>query len=427
MAKIIPFRGILYNQKKIKKISQVVTPPYDVISPQEQKKYYRKHKNNIIRIILGKKLPNDNATTQNKYTRAKEYYNNWLEKNVLVRDKKPSIYVYQEEYLFKGKKKKQIGFISLIKLEDFKKKIVIPHEKTLSRPKQDRLKLLQTCKINSSSIFSLYSDSTGQINNILENTSQSPPAISLTGENKIQHKLWKITNPAIINNLCTKMKNKSIFIADGHHRYETALNFRNKMKTKLPFCEKKGTFDYVMMFFSNMENTNLTILPTHRLISFLPKKILTNFEKNLVNNFQIQPFKQKETFFSRLEETKKNDICAFGMYKGDKNTYYLLTLKKNEISNAQSFTHILHELILKKILKLSTKKECEKKLSYTRDANLAIKMVNKKNAQIAFFLPTPSIEEIKNITVTGTTLPQKTTYFYPKLLTGLVINQIRFS
>ncbi len=427
MAKIIPFRGILYNPKKIENISQVVTPPYDVISSQEQKKYYRKHKNSIIRIILGQTLLNDNATTQNKYTRAKEYFNEWLEKGIFLRDRKPSIYVYRQEYLFKGKKKKQIGFIALLKLEDFKKKIVIPHEKTLTRPKQDRLKLLQTCEINSSSIFSLYSDSTGQINNILRNTTQSSPAISLTDETKIKHDLWKITNSTTINKICAKMKNKSIFIADGHHRYETALNFRNKMKTKLPSYEKKGTFDYVMMFFSNMENTDLTILPTHRLVSSLPKKIFANLEKNLADDFQIQSFKQKEILFSKLEETKKNNICAFGMYKGDKNIYYLLTLKKNKCSKTQSFTHILHKLILKKILKLSTKKECEKKLSYTREADLAIKLVNKKDVRIAFFLPTPFIEEIKNVAITETTLPQKTTYFYPKLLTGLVINQIRFS
>ncbi len=427
MAKIIPFKGVLYNPKKIRNISQVVTPPYDVISPQEQKKYYRKHKNNIIRIILGQEFPTDTAKTNNKYTRAKEHFNNWLKEGVFLRDEKPCIYVYQEEYIFKGKKKKQVGFIALIKLEDFKKKVVFPHEKTLSRPKKDRLNLLRTCEINSSSIFSLYSDKTNQIDNILKNTVQKNPNINLIDEEKIKHKIWKITNTKIINNLCKKMKNKTIFIADGHHRYETALNYKNEIKKKSSSLKKNLSFDYVMMFFSNMKNENLTILPTHRLISSLPEKKLANLEKNLANNFQIEVFKRKEILFSRLEKMKGQNICAFGMYKKDKNKYYLLTLKKNKVTPVLSFTHILHQYILKNLLGLKSKTKYEKNLSYTRDAHLAINLVNKGKFKIAFFLLPASIEEIKNIAVTGITLPQKTTYFYPKLLTGLVLNQIRLS
>lgn len=430
MADIIPFKGILYNPKKIKDISKVVAPPYDVISNKDQKRYYRKHKYNIIRLILGKDFSNDD-TTHNKYTRARDYFHTWLKKDILLMDEKPSIYVYQEEYHYKEKKKKQIGFIALVKLEYFKNRTIFPHERTFRNPKQDRLKLLRMCEANFSSIFSLYSDSTKQIDKIFKKAIKGVPAINIVNEDKIKHKLWKISNPEIINKLIIKMKDKLIFIADGHHRYETAINFRDEIKRKLRLYKRKGNFDYVMMYFTNMEDKNLTILPTHRLLSSFPKGNLVDLEKYLEKFFEIKIFKQKDVLFSQLEKIKRRNLCVFGMYKKEKDKYYLLTLKENKLAKNSSLpkinVSIFHRLILKNLLGIDTKKKEEKYISYTRDETLAIKMVNKGKFRIAFFLPQPIMEGIKNIAYLGNTLPQKTTYFYPKLLTGLVLNQIRFS
>ena len=445
MAKIIPFKGILYNKEKIRDIKDVVAPPYDVISPAEQEELYKRHENNVVRLILGKESDSD-TPDNNRYTKARDSFDSWQKDSILIKDAFPSIYVYSQEYHLgetEGfEKKMRLGFIALSKLEDFGEGKIHPHENTLAKPKEDRLKLMQHCNANFSSIFGLFSDPSKRIDSVLKDYMRHSPLYDMVDDAGMRHTLWAIRDNRAIKIITSVMSDKQIFIADGHHRYETAINYRNEMRGKLPNFSGEELYNYVMMYFTNTNSEGLSILPIHRLVSnlsdFDKKKIVEkageffNIEKLSFNESDEKTVKQK--LFSDIKERGEKEHI-FGMYLGN-DEYLLLTLKDEDVldrlitnSRHPSWKKldvtILHTLLIEKVLGVSEKNLAEQKnITYTISGDEAIKDVKAGKYQIALFLNPTKIEEVKDVATAGEKMPQKSTFFYPKLITGLVMNKL---
>jgi len=424
MVDIAPFKGITYNKKKVD-VNKVVAPPYDVISKEEQEQLYRKSEYNIVRLILGKEYLDDTGEN-NRYTRAADFFHRWTDVKILVRSDKPSMYVYEEDYTINGKNKKMRGFIALLKLEGYETGKVKRHEKTLSKPKEDRLKLMKTCNANFDQIFLLYSDPEKKIDEILDRNAKGKPDYEVK-YNDVVHRLWTITRRDDIDEIVKTMKPKPLFIADGHHRYETALNYRNYMREKHPDFSGDELFNYMMVQFNNMDE-RLSILPTHRLIHSIPNLNIDRVLEKLKEFFDVEkitlPEKKGEKIVDMLKKKKNKKV--FALYHDKK--CYILTLKDISVMNMfgsgseilrKLDVSILHTLIIEKILGIT---DVEKHLKYTRDEDEAVKLVNEGKYQLSLFLNATTLDELKAASEANENMPQKSTYFYPKQLTGLVIN-----
>jgi uncharacterized protein (DUF1015 family) len=416
MAQVRPFRGILYDTKKID-IASVVAPPYDVISPSVRDDLYEKDKNNIVRVILGKEKKSDTAR-HNKYSRAGELFNEWLKKKIFVKDKKRAIYIYTQQYLHKGRKRTRTGFIALMRIEDPRKSGVLPHEYTLSKPREDRLNLIEKTQANLSPIFSLFQDKENKINGILKPFIRSEEplfAIDLAG---VTHKLWRMTDKGAINGIRRHMRNKRIFIADGHHRYEVALAHRNRMRKTRPFNEN---MNHVMMYFSSLSEKggHITVLSTHRVVSNIEGFDESGIRLKLKKYFRVTNADSLEHVVGSVERAPRK-MHMIGMYGGKR--FYLLALKKGSCdhSSKKLDVTILHDLIISKILGV---KNPESSIKYIRDEGVAVSLVDKGSYELAFFLRPTAVSDVKALAEKGEMMPQKSTYFYPKLLTGLVINK----
>src|SRR3990172_7157151 len=439
MADIIPFKGIRYNKEQIKDPNLVMTPPYDIISPAQQEMYYNRDEYNMIKLDLVKEFPTD-TEQDNRYTRASNTFSQWLSDRVVVGEERPSIYFYEVSYTKYGPEKTMKGFIALCRLEEFGKGKVVPHEYTLSKPKSDRLNLLRSCQANLSFIFSLYSLPAGRINKPLQGgIGNTPPQMEVTDDQGYRHRLWSVSDPALIELVKRELKDQTVYIADGHHRYESSLNYKNEVRKKTGTNAGELPSDYVMMYFANMDEPGLTILPTHRLIYDVPEAKLTGFYANLKKNFLLKDFdfsggREKEARQQLLEAMKKGGPKdhLFGLYLKNEKRYTLLSLKEEAIlSNITSDkpfawrrldVSILQTLILEDILGFSEESiRRQENLCYVKDFHDAIEKTGSGTCQAAFLLNSTKIEEIKNVTSTGERMPQKSTYFYPKFLTGLVM------
>lgn len=423
MAEIIPFRGLRYNQERIKRLDAVVTPPYDVISPERQTQLYKSNRHNFIRVILGKENRRDNQA-HNRYTRARDFLQSWVKRGFMVKDGEPALYIYEQAYDFKGKKLSRLGFIGLLKLERPGKGAVFPHEKTFCKPKEDRLNLLKTVKANLCPIFSVYIDNNFQIDRLLHKYSRSRPLQSLRFEG-VENRLWRIDDKSFIQRVVSLMSDKNIFIADGHHRYEAARLYRKLIgKT-----QNRGA-DKVMMYFCNLKSEGLKILPTHRVVRHIPEDTLGKLIPLLSRYFIVQEYSSRKELFCRLEAAR-GSACAFGLYLGNKR-FYLLTLIKKKVkcvpmSGMKCYSRLdvvlLHDLIFDKLLGIKEEKPAGIKLLYTRDESEAVALVKGRKYQAAFFMNPPEPSQVSAIAIRLKTMPHKSTYFYPKPISGLVINQ----
>ncbi len=444
MAVLAPFRGIFYDQKTIKDIALVVTPPYDIISKEEQEKYYQRHPYNIIRLVLGKDLPEDNDRI-NKYSRAANHLETWQKESVLIRDTLPSICYYKQEFTIKkDQKKTRKGFIALIKLEDFTSGVVLPHEKTMTEPKSDRLRLIESCNANLSPIFSLYYDPEKKIERIIEEKIHPTPFIDFVNDNGIRNQLWKVHDKDIINRVSEGLKDLSLFIADGHHRYETALNYRTQLKKKSKNYSGNEAYNYVMMYLSNMDDGGLVILPTHRLLYNLNDFRPSLFHEKAQKYFHIDEFGFKSS--NELEVRRKllNQLeiqgqgqHTFGLYVQGADCYNLLTLKDEDIINSTVMkdvptvirgldVNILQILILNGILGLNDQNmESQRNVDFIEDSDKAIEWVKEGRYQLTFLINPTKIKQVNEASSAHVRMPQKATFFYPKIPSGLVINSIQ--
>ena len=418
MAKIYPFQGILYNQEKIKDLAKVVAPPYDVISKGAQDGYYQLDDRNIIRLILGKTRSDDNQSN-NRYTRARDFFEQWLRSEVLRQDKQHSIYLYEQDYSIFGQQYARKGLIVLVKLEDFEEKIILPHELTFSGPKEDRLQLIKAARANLSPIFAFYEGDGNSVEQVMADYSKKQPIIDLEDNDKIRHKLWAINQPRDIEIITEHLKDKHIFIADGHHRYETALNFRNEMKKEKGQFSGEEQYNRIMVYLADI-NQNFTVLPTYRVIKGLESIDLGRLEEF----FLVKTVENNELLSQMRKEGQRH---VFGMYYKKKS--YLLILKDELVIDRLIDNHepevwkkldvmILHKLLIEHILGLD-----KKDIDYSSDENKVVGLVDRGEFLAALFLNPVRIEEFKAVTKAHCLMPQKSTYFYPKPLSGLVINK----
>lgn len=447
MATLFPFRGITYNIRKIKDPSLVLTQPYDKIIPELQERYYRRHKYNLVRITKGKDLPGDNERV-NQYHRARVFLDKWLKEKILVQDQKPCLYAYYQEYKVDHELKIRKGFIALARLEDFGKGGVHAHEQTLLKPKQDRLNMMRTVGGSTGQIFMLYSDPKCLINKLLDQAVKGKqPDLQALDDYGEMHKLWKIKSPEVIKKITDLLDRQDIFIADGHHRYETALNYRNEMRAQGLRCQGNESYENRMMTFINMDDEGLTVLPTHRLIYGLPHFSLHTFVRRLRLYFHVieYPFTQaKDAGQKRIQAMLLKDLRTsgakyhcFGLVARPAK-YFLFTLKDAKIMDRvikeshspiwkRLDVTILHSLVLERLLGVSKDQLArEEKVEYRRHAHEVFQAVKSGKYQIGFLLNSTKINELKKVAQRGERMPQKSTDFYPKLLSGIVISKIAY-
>jgi uncharacterized protein (DUF1015 family) len=440
MAVISPFKGLRYNLGKVKDLSLVTTPPYDVISPSAQQEYYDIHENNIIRIELGKDFDGDNDSN-NKYTRAGSSLNEWISNGTLNYEEKPALYIYEQDFsVSEWEIKTRRGLICLVKLAEFSEGIVLPHESTLSNAKIDRFSLMNATNANISQIFSLYNGN-GKVFRMLEYYVESKsPDIEYTNKEDINERVWIITDPAIISDIQSCFTNQQLFIADGHHRYETALNYRKKLATESSSHSGEESYNYVMMTLVDMDDPGLVVLPTHRALKDLQGYDSQEFLKFAEEYFHIDKIEFNKSYHSlyipeqirvSLEQSGEFNK-SFGYYDNSEGWYYILALKdmsclEKALSDKSPACRnldvsILHLLILEKYFKIDARNMASQtNLSYTRDIKQALEWVNSNTNQCAFFLNPTQVNQIKEVSLANEKMPQKSTYFYPKLTTGLVI------
>lgn len=408
MANVIPFKGTRYNPEKIKDLSEVAAPPYDVISSGEQDELYNKNPHNIIRILLSKALPGDNEK-ENRYTRAADSLKDWQKRGVLRREKDNCIYVYLQEFDIEGETRRRLGFIALLKLEEFDTKdaAVYPHENTFSAPKEDRTKLIRSIEANLGPVFAIFADEDKSIDAILMRQTESQPIIDIVDHHGIRNKMWCISDEKTIGTIVGLMKDKKLFIADGHHRYEVGLSFS---KTK-----KDPRFGYILTYFTDLCADGVVILPVHRLISGVTEKEVSLFEKDLKNYFDIRELgfkKDARDFLKAAGPSEKR----FVMYSGGR--FRGLGLKDNDSLDVS----VLHNLIIEPLQKKAEAQGSKISIDFTKDLDYAVKEVDEGRFSLSVMLNPTKVTEIRDMALSGRRMPQKSTYFYPKVLTGLVIN-----
>ena len=407
MADIIPFRGTYYNPANIKDLSKAVAPPYDVISPEEQDMLYGSDPCNIVRILLGKDYPGDNDK-ENKYTRACRFLEDWQKKNILKKNEKESIYVYSQDFSIDGQKKKRTGFIALLKLEEFGQGAdIYPHENTLSAPKEDRARLIQAIEANLGPVFVLFGDEGQHVESILEESMKPQPLIDIMDYQGINNRLWHISDKDTVKAIVRLMKDKKLFIADGHHRYEVGLNF-SKLK-------KDPRYGYILTYFTNLYADGIVILPVHRLIS------------GVGNGPAAEVLKDIEKTFTVRKIASKSDIKGFLSSAGHSERRFVLYMRHRIMGLSLEGkdlldVDVLHDLIIEPLRKKAEARHEKISIDFTKDMDYAINEVDEERFSFSAILNPVSISQIRDRAFSGKRMSQKSTYFYPKILTGLVIN-----
>ncbi len=433
MAQIRPFRAVHYNPQVVGDLADVVAPPYDIISPEQQEALYAASQYNCVRLILGKESPSDRPW-ENRYTRAAGHFSSWLKKGALTRDEEPALYIYEQHYAIReGAVCRRLAFVALVKLEDFSSGGVVPHERTLAGPKTDRFKLMDAANANFCQIFGLYSDPNDLEGALLREQAHGEPMTDLTDALGIRNLVWRVTQPDIITKIASDLKGRRIFIADGHHRYETALNYRNRQREKTGDTSGEAAFDYVMMFLANMDGEGITVLPAHRLLVKSGLDV-PETEKRLMRYFDIERG-HPETLIEEMRE-RGREHHVFGIYLGT-GKLYVLTLKNAELIRDLMAGHvpewqrldpaILHTVIISDVLgEDDTELKDSGRISFTPYLEEAIATVDSGKVDLAIFLNPVTIEQLKRVAGEGEKMPQKSTYFYPKPLSGLLFNQLEW-
>ncbi len=430
MAKIAPFQGIRYNAHKVGNLSDVVSQPYDRVRYGLQDQYYDLHKYNVVRIIKGREHPND-TPTDNVYTRARDYFHTWLDAGYMLRDPAPAFYVYHQTFtLPDGTELTRRAFVAALELVEFAEGVVLPHERTLSGPKVDRLNLLRATDTNFGQIFMLYPDAENRINAIFDAAiaGREPTAdVREMFEQDVRQQLWVVNDPEVTAQVVAEMAPKrGLIIADGHHRYETALNFRAEMREQFPGAPANAGFNFRMVTLVSLDDPGLTILPTHRLMHSYTAKTPAQVLADAAEYFQVTSFPDKTALKAALVEGSEGGR-RIGLYDG---SYHLLQLKSPEImaqiapDRVEEWrmldVTILHELLIERVMGIGKEQvESKANIDYYRDLGDAIAKVDAGEAQCVFIMNPTRMSEVKACSDKGAKMPQKSTDFYPKVITGL--------
>jgi uncharacterized protein (DUF1015 family) len=431
MARIAPFRGVFYNQKKIRDLAKVIAPPYDVISRDEQERLYKKSPYNFVRLDLSQE--------PDAYSAVAQLFEEWQSQGILQRDDTPAIYYLSHQFALKaGQKKNRQGFFALTPVQEFSSAIR-PHENTLDAPKEDRLKLMLATHAQLSPIFALYGDPKQTINRLLANYVEGiAPFIDVNYDADETCRLWRVTAPELIEKIRQEMSNQPLLIADGHHRYEATLNYRNQRRGEYGSGTGREAFNYIMSYFANMNDDNVVILPTHRLVRGYAPQPFLQLEESLQKYFYLEQYPKtaegRSSFLKALRSEGKKHRLIGVSFKRDPR-YIILRLKNKRIMQRlagelsaplrELDVTTLHRLILEHILGLTREQQVNgETIRYSQDEEAVLQSLEKEDFQAAFILNAPKAEDILTIAAGGEKMPQKSTYFYPKLFSGLIINKV---
>ncbi len=429
MVEVVPFNGLRYNEEKSGPLAELIAPPYDVIRPNMQEELYARNPYNVVRLILGKQFEDDNDSNS-RYTRSAKDFTDWQSKDILKEDAEPSFYVYSQEYTFNGQTNNRIGFFARVRLEDFDKGNICPHEMTLAKAKRDRAQLIRACRANFSPVFSLFSDPGGTIDGKLAKIIEQPPLTEID-EDSVIHRIWKVNDTETVQFLSGSFKDKKVYIADGHHRYETSLAYHKEHGAEVPDSA------HVMMFLTNLDAQSLAIYPIHRQLKCPAPFNRQTFIKQLEPYFNVESLPKDQTadqLTTLLEKTGKDGItfCAY-LGQGD-----ALLLKLKDIEKVVPFmkddsndlkvldVYQLHTLVLRELLGIDTRKpEHQQYITYNVRTAESMANVDAGTFDLVFFMNSTRMDQVRELAERGIRLPQKATYFYPKLLSGLVINRFK--
>ena len=425
MAEVRAFHGLCYNPAKIEQLGDVIAPPYDVISPEQKKELLARSPYNVVRLTL--------PDGEDPYQTASRILDEWIRDQVIRPDPEPTIYCYHQTFKTPdGEEKTRKGFLALIRLVDFDQGIVLPHESTLSAPKEDRLQLLRAARTNFCPIFSLYSDPEQSIDSLLDPFTSAPPRAKVRDSDGILNTLWAVSDKKTVESVQTLMQKHWVLIADGHHRYEASLLYRNERSREDQ--NPDAPFHFTLMFFCNMNQPGITVLPYNRAVAQLPDFNFQDVLRKAAEFFEIATFDDAESAQRELKAAGKNNTAFLARLNGSTHLY-LFTWKSSK--SLSSFypdgtpdavqkldVNLLHKVFLETILSISEEDiRSQKYLKYYKNTRDEQKDFEDGKIQIAFFLNPTRIEQVVDISKAGRKMPQKSTFFYPKVMTGFVLNK----
>jgi len=435
MAIVAPFKGLTYDFKALGDPSSLVAPPYDVISEEEQEAFYRAHPNNVIHLILGKRRTGD-SDWDNRYTRSADCLKRWETEDVLIRSDKPSMYVTSHTfYPTEGSEPKtRLGLIALVRIEDEGSGVILPHEKTFSAHKDDRLKLMRACNAQFSQIFSLYEDPENRVTDALREVIEGQALLSFDFKDGSHHAMWTLQHPPVFKELAEALSDKRIFIADGHHRYETARNYRNSMRARYGYRPPNRSYEFVMMYLTGMDDEGLMIRPSHRVIKRCDTFSPGPFFEKIRQWFEIEEMPFSVASFKRALAQRGQSGSTIGLFHRGGENLFLFTLKPEKRDEMGDDLHpslkqldvlVLSRFLLQRTLGFTLEDlNNEEIFHYESSLTKAVNMVESGSHQMAFLLNPTRIEQVKEVAGSRLIMPRKSTYFYPKAITGLVFNKI---
>jgi len=443
MAEIIPFRALRYDPRLVPDLKEVVAPPYDVISPEAQERYYARHPHNVVRLILAKDEKAVPGGT--RYTRAAETFADWRREGILRRDPAPAVYLYEQEFsIGEAHRLRRRGVLALVRLHDYAEGVIFPHERTFARYKDDRLQLMRACPANLEAILGFCPGPNPGVTAVLDRHLETDPTVGLVDEDGVGHRMWLVQDSAEVEALQAGLHDRPIVIADGHHRYETALNFRNERQahdSATRDAARRRLDSFVLMNLVQADDPGLVILPTHRIIRRRPACVGEALTAALARHFRITPFPVDADNPLRSLRIALADLArrqaagvACAVHAGGAQVLVLEltdpTISRTllEEGHAPAFAHldvaVLHRLVVEGILGVPSTVQADDSIRYTRDESQALAAVLAGEAPLALFLNPPRVEQVQAVAMAGDRMPQKSTFFFPKVLSGLVINPL---
>ncbi len=403
-----PFKGLRYNPKKAGPLSRVVTPPYDIISPEQQQAYYRSHPHNFIRVVLGKEYAGDKRG-RDRYSRARNTLQQWIEAGILRPDPEPSFYPYEQEYRLEGRRHRRVGVIALVRLDSPK---IYRHEETRLQPKLDRMRLMGALGISSSPIFGLIPDTDGEYRRLITTWCKGHRPVAAVKMAGVLHRLWRVSDPKWVAGVKRMLRNRELVIADGHHRFEAALAYRDAERAKNPRSTGPAPYDYAMFFLAGVGDEEPGLLPTHRVLRGVLPVRLAEFQERVGGNGSAQVVeKDLDHIPGQLKRWREKGQIGIGFYTGP--TQGFLIRKRGVSSHRMDVEWLHHELLPKWFGE-------QAEVSYTQDAQEGLRLLSKGQAQAFCMMQPLHLEEVFRRARSSTRMPRKTTYFYPKPLSGLV-------
>ncbi len=442
MAHVVPFRGLHFNPEHVRQLADVVTPPYDVIKPDEREAFAARHSHNMVHLILPLARPGDD-TLHNRYTRAAALFHQWQQEAVLVRDPVPAYYFWETEFEFQGKRYNRAGLTALVRLEPFSSGVILPHEQTFSAHKADRLELMKHARAQFSPIFSLFPDHTGAILDEVRNCLPTQPLMAFKDSQGLFHRFYRVTDPACLGAVYQAFQPLTLYIADGHHRYETALAYQKWVRERYPNVGPQAPFNYMLMYLANLYDPDMVIKMAHRLLTGPRLQHLdeSRFVRRLADYFDITPlatpgsdFKEYSQFLqAQLDTAAPEETCFILVGFGLKARRLQLRpgVRQKVLTQqmhpalAQLDVAVLNYLIFDKTLGLDARAQDDPETcKYTTVISDALTAIQKREVKLAFLLNPTRIEQVRQVAEAGLIMPRKSTYFYPKVMTGLILNPL---